>query len=53
MLYLLRLYYEDSKPLFIGVSEILKKSTDNTVTLLKQDLEVKLDELENQYSLPL
>ena len=40
---------EDSKPLFIGVSEILKKSTDNTVTLLKQDLEVKLDELENQW----
>ena len=40
---------EDSKPLFIGVSEILKKSTDNTVKLLKQDLEVKLDELENQW----
>ena len=40
---------EDSKPLFIGVSEILKKSTDNTVTLLRQDLEVKLDELENQW----
>ena len=27
----------------------MKKSTDNTVTLLKQDLEVKLDELENQW----
>ena len=40
---------EDSKPLFIGVSEILKKSTDNTVKLLKQDLEVKLEELENQW----
>lgn len=40
---------EDNKPLFIGVSDILRKSTDNTVSLLKQDLEVKLGELENQW----
>jgi topoisomerase IV subunit A len=40
---------EDNKPIFIGVSEILKRSTHNTVQLLKQDLEIKLDELEAQW----
>jgi len=40
---------EDNKPLFIGVSEMLRRSTDNTVQLLKQDLEIKLDELEEQW----
>jgi topoisomerase-4 subunit A len=40
---------EDNKPLFIGVSEMLRRSTDNTVQLLKSDLEVKLDELEEQW----
>ena len=40
---------EDNKPLFIGVSEMLRRSTDNTVQLLKQELEIKLDEFEEQW----
>ncbi|MDB2322259.1 DNA gyrase/topoisomerase IV subunit A, partial [Flavobacteriaceae bacterium] len=40
---------ENNKPLFIGVSEILKISTDNTVDLLRQELLIKLGELENQW----
>jgi topoisomerase-4 subunit A len=40
---------EDNRPLFIGVSEMLRRSTDNTVQLLKKELEVKLGELEEQW----
>jgi topoisomerase IV subunit A len=40
---------ENNRPLFVGVSEMLRRSTDNTVQLLKSDLEVKLDELEEQW----
>ena len=40
---------EDNKPLFIGVSEMLKRSTDHTVELLKQELEIQLHELEEQW----
>ncbi len=40
---------EDNSPVFMGVSEILKRSTDNTVDLLKQELEIKLKELEEQW----
>ena len=40
---------EDNKPLFIGVSEMLRRSTDNTVELLRSDLEIKLSELEEQW----
>ena len=40
---------EDHKPLFISVSEILRRSTDNTVELLKSELEIKLNELEEQW----
>jgi topoisomerase-4 subunit A len=40
---------EDNKPLFVGVTEMLRRSTDNTVQLLKSDLEIKLDELEEQW----
>jgi len=40
---------EDNKPLFVGVTEMLRRSTDNTVHLLKSDLEIKLDELEEQW----
>ncbi|WP_274474299.1 DNA gyrase/topoisomerase IV subunit A [Mangrovimonas aestuarii] len=40
---------EDNRPLFIGVSEVLRRSTDNTVQLLKSDLEIKLNELEEQW----
>ena len=40
---------DNNRPLFIGVSDILKISTDNTVELLKQELLIKLGELENQW----
>ncbi|WP_224490400.1 DNA gyrase/topoisomerase IV subunit A [Robertkochia flava] len=40
---------EDNKPLFIGVSEILRRSTDNTVDLLKKELEIELQELEENW----
>jgi topoisomerase-4 subunit A len=40
---------EDNKPLFIGVTEMLKRSTDNTVDLLKQELEIRLGEFEEQW----
>ncbi|CAL2104285.1 Topoisomerase IV subunit A [Tenacibaculum sp. 190130A14a] len=40
---------EDNSPVFIGVSEVLKKSTDFTVELLKRELEIHLNELEEQW----
>ena len=40
---------DGDKPRFIGVSEILKINTDNTVRLLKKELEIRLDELERQW----
>ncbi|SEL95543.1 topoisomerase-4 subunit A [Maribacter orientalis] len=40
---------EDNKPLFIGVTEMLKRSTDSTVELLKMELELQLSELEEQW----
>ena len=40
---------DNNRPLFIGVSDILKISTDNTVDLLKEELLIKLGELENQW----
>jgi topoisomerase-4 subunit A len=40
---------EDDKPRFITVTEILKKSVDKTVDLLKLELEIKLGELEEQW----
>ncbi|SMC74293.1 DNA gyrase/topoisomerase IV subunit A [Cellulophaga tyrosinoxydans] len=40
---------EDNKPLFIGVTEMLRRSTDYTVELLKAELEVQLGELEEQW----
>lgn len=40
---------EDHKPLFIGVSDMLKISTHRTVDLLKRELEIQLDELEEQW----
>ena len=40
---------ENNKPVFIGVSEILKHSTDLTVNLLKKELEIQLNELEEQW----
>jgi len=40
---------EDNKPFFVGVSEMLRRSTDNTVALLKSELEIKLGEYEEQW----
>ena len=40
--------YED-KPHFLGVSEILRRSAEHTKALLKQELEIKLDELNGQW----
>ena len=39
----------DNKPNFIGVSEMLKISTDTTISTLKKELEHRLQELENQW----
>ncbi|MNK15913.1 DNA gyrase subunit A [compost metagenome] len=40
---------EDNKPLFVGVTHMLKISTERTVDLLKKELEIQLDELEEQW----
>jgi len=40
---------EDNKPLFVGVSHMLKISTHRTVDLLRQELELRLSELEEQW----
>ncbi|QYM79641.1 DNA gyrase/topoisomerase IV subunit A [Horticoccus luteus] len=40
---------ENDKPHFLGVSEIVRRSTDKTVALLKRELEIRLGELEQQW----
>lgn len=40
---------EDDKPHFIGVSDILRKNTDQTVMLLKLELEIRKKELEEAW----
>ncbi|AKA36280.1 DNA gyrase/topoisomerase IV subunit A [Flagellimonas lutaonensis] len=40
---------ENNKPLFLGVKEMLERSTDKTVDLLKKELEIQLSELEEQW----
>ncbi len=40
---------ENNKPIFIGVSQALKYSTDHTVHLLKSELEIELGELQEQW----
>ncbi|KGO94798.1 DNA gyrase/topoisomerase IV subunit A [Flavobacterium subsaxonicum] len=40
---------EDHKPLFVGVSHMLNISTHRTVDLLKRELEIQLDELEESW----
>ena len=40
---------DDNKPRFIGVTEMLKTSTDYTIHLLKRELEIQLYELEEQW----
>ncbi len=39
----------DGKPVFIGVTDILRISADNTVNLLKKELEIRLAELEEDW----
>lgn len=40
---------ENDKPLFIGVSDILKRNTDQTLALLKLELEIRKGELEEAW----
>ncbi|UOK41951.1 MULTISPECIES: DNA gyrase/topoisomerase IV subunit A [Flavobacterium] len=40
---------QNHKPLFIGVSDMLKISTNRTVDLLRQELEIQLQELETKW----
>ncbi len=39
----------DNKPLFLGVRDILRNSTNNTLNLLKLELEIKLAELREEW----
>ncbi len=39
----------DDKPMFVGVDELLKISTEKTKELLRQELEIKRKELEEQW----
>ena len=40
---------DGDKPRFMGATEILKVNTDNTLNLLKRELEIRMDELERQW----
>ncbi|MCA0931663.1 DNA gyrase/topoisomerase IV subunit A [Lutimonas saemankumensis] len=40
---------DDNKPIFVSVKEVLKRSTNHTVDLLTQELEILLAELEEQW----
>ncbi|MCQ2342123.1 MAG: DNA gyrase/topoisomerase IV subunit A [Paludibacteraceae bacterium] len=40
---------QDRKPIFTNVSNLLRLSTDNTMALLKWELEIEKSELEEQY----
>ena len=40
---------ENDKPIFIGVKEILRRSTDSTLQLLKLELEIRKSELEEEW----
>ena len=39
----------DNRPIFTGASDLLRLSTDKTVDLLRQELEIKLAELEEKW----
>ncbi len=41
---------DEEKPRFIGVDEILKTSTENTLQLLKRELEIELLELQEKWN---
>jgi topoisomerase-4 subunit A len=40
---------DGEKPVFLGVSDILRRSVDKTIDLLKQELDIKLGELDQQW----
>ena len=40
---------EDDRPQFLSVKEVLRRSTDKTLGILKSELEIKLHELEEQW----
>ncbi|MEE2931747.1 MAG: DNA gyrase/topoisomerase IV subunit A [Bacteroidota bacterium] len=40
---------QDNRPVFLGVSEILQESTQNTINVLKRELEVNQNELEYKW----
>ena len=40
---------ENDKPVFLGVSDMLKRSTDQTKEFLRQELQIRLDELSEQW----
>lgn len=40
---------EDNKPLFVGVSEMLRRSTERTKELLRSELEIQRNEFQNQW----
>ena len=40
---------ENDRPIFIGVSEILRRSVERAILLLRQELELRLEELEQQW----
>jgi len=40
---------ENNKPLFVGVSEMLRRSTERTVDLLLSELKIELGELQEQW----
>ncbi len=41
----------DDKPVFTGVSDILRISADNTLKLLKKELEIRMNELQDSWHL--
>lgn len=42
---------QEDKPVFLGVSELLRLSTDNTLNLLKTELQIRLSELDDAWHL--
>lgn len=40
---------DENRPEFLTVSDILRRNTDNTLALLKRELEIELDELQEQW----
>jgi topoisomerase-4 subunit A len=42
---------ENKRPRFVGVTEMLKISTDNTLNLLRSELEIRMNELQEEWHL--